>query len=171
MPYHNESFSSYRFWYVSIVSCRLNRQNCRWEHVEADFTVSYDLWLVNGNPLVDNHNPFKYQYSCDTQVSQWLHFCAQALKLQSRFLLPGSFPRVPVAVVHLLRAAAAPVLRARAPAPPRGQAAAVRARVGVHRAAADQRAPRALRHQRRRGAIHQHRGGHSGNILTGWKVK
>ena len=53
---------------MSLVSCRLNRRKCTWEHVKEDFSVDYDLWLVNGNPMADNHNPFKYQYSCDIQV-------------------------------------------------------------------------------------------------------
>ena len=52
--------------------------------------MSYDLWLVNGNPVADNHNPFKYQYSCDTQVSQWWFYYAKALNSQK---IISSFPQ------------------------------------------------------------------------------
>ena len=57
----------YRFWYVSLVSCYLDK-DCQWVPNEDDFELDYDIWLVNGNPLGGNRNIFRYQYSYDSQV-------------------------------------------------------------------------------------------------------
>ena len=58
-----------RFWYISIVACRLNASTCKWEYV-SEFQgnrIQYDIQLVNGNPIHAHKNIFKYQFSSDKQ--------------------------------------------------------------------------------------------------------
>ena len=61
-----------RFWYISIVACRLNASTCQWEYVSEFQTngsgnIQYDIQLVNGNPVHSHKNIFKYQFSSDKQ--------------------------------------------------------------------------------------------------------
>uniref|UniRef100_T1JGC1 GPR180/TMEM145 transmembrane domain-containing protein n=1 Tax=Strigamia maritima TaxID=126957 RepID=T1JGC1_STRMM len=55
-----------RFWYLSMVSCY--RNSCSWtSDPTLDIEIDFDIWLVNGNPFNNHHNPFKYQFSFDRQ--------------------------------------------------------------------------------------------------------
>ncbi|XP_046399873.1 transmembrane protein 145-like isoform X1 [Ischnura elegans] len=56
-----------RFWYISLVACYRNKTTCEWHHTKEDFSVDYDIWLVNGNPNASHHNPLEYQFSFDHQ--------------------------------------------------------------------------------------------------------
>jgi hypothetical protein len=61
-----------RFWYISIVACRLNASTCQWEYVSESQTngngnIQYYIQLVNGNPMHSHKNIFKYQFSSDKQ--------------------------------------------------------------------------------------------------------
>ena len=59
----------FRFWYLSLVACRRNPATCEYEYVsDFDSEISYDLYLVNGNPEGRNKNIFEFQYSYDNQV-------------------------------------------------------------------------------------------------------
>ena len=52
-----------------MVACRRNPKTCEWEHVaDFDSEISYDLFVVNGNPEGRNKNIFEFQYSYDNQV-------------------------------------------------------------------------------------------------------
>lgn len=59
----------FRFWYVSIAACYLNETTCEWQHYQpkTDYTIDYDMWLVNGNPNTSSSNTFSYQFSFDRQ--------------------------------------------------------------------------------------------------------
>ena len=54
-----------------MVACIQNRSTCKWEHVrDLNATISYDLTLVNGNPVSPRRQHyFEYHFSYDTQVS------------------------------------------------------------------------------------------------------
>ena len=73
-----------------MVACRRNPDTCKWEYIgdqmiPADernktknssllnmfenYEIYYDLYLVNGNPEGKNKDVFRFQYSCDNQVS------------------------------------------------------------------------------------------------------
>lgn len=69
-----------RFWYISLVSCYRNLTTCEWEHYNGPSrTVSYNMELVNGNPLKESfYSPFIYHFSYDQQniLEQCLIFFA-----------------------------------------------------------------------------------------------
>uniref|UniRef100_A0A0K2V630 Transmembrane protein 145like [Nasonia vitripennis] n=1 Tax=Lepeophtheirus salmonis TaxID=72036 RepID=A0A0K2V630_LEPSM len=65
--YRIQDYLQSRFWYVSIVACARNKTTCKWEPVIDDVELSYDMWLVNGNPENANKNLLRYQFSCDKQ--------------------------------------------------------------------------------------------------------
>ena len=44
------------------MSCTLS-PNCEWTLVASAVRVQYDIWLVNGSPLVKHRNPFEHQFS------------------------------------------------------------------------------------------------------------
>ena len=65
------------------MSCHRNTSSCEWEPVEEEYTLDYDITLVNGNPmaaaavaapisssglLATTRNIFRYHYSYDVQV-------------------------------------------------------------------------------------------------------
>jgi hypothetical protein len=78
-----------RFWYVSLVACVRDTKTCQWRHLgdyqeeESDqpingtlnytkiykppattsYTLSYNIWLVNGNPHAASQNRFEHQFS------------------------------------------------------------------------------------------------------------
>ena len=56
-----------RFWYISLVSCHHNDTDssaCTWTYdSQRDIVIDYDIWLVNGHPLVKHINPFEHQFS------------------------------------------------------------------------------------------------------------
>ena len=86
-------FTYFRFWYLSLVACRRNPGTCEWEHVsDFDSEISYDLYLVNGNPEGRNKNIFEFQYSYDNQVSKIDIFdhllCSISLFFLAEKLLP-----------------------------------------------------------------------------------
>ncbi|XP_063216175.1 transmembrane protein 145 [Bacillus rossius redtenbacheri] len=62
-----EDLKQPRFWYVSLVACYRNQETCRWHHFQDEIELSYDIWLVNGNPNQSTHNPLGYQFSFDRQ--------------------------------------------------------------------------------------------------------
>lgn len=49
------------------MGCTLN-DNCTWVRSTSVSTMSYDLWLVNGNPLASTGDPLSKQFSFDEQV-------------------------------------------------------------------------------------------------------
>ncbi|XP_064484354.1 integral membrane protein GPR180-like isoform X2 [Ornithodoros turicata] len=61
-----------RFWYISMVSCyRIgDKKTCQWKESSAeDIPISYNIWMVNGNPGSSSHNIFEYQFSFEQQGS------------------------------------------------------------------------------------------------------
>uniref|UniRef100_A0A915C1H7 GPR180/TMEM145 transmembrane domain-containing protein n=1 Tax=Parascaris univalens TaxID=6257 RepID=A0A915C1H7_PARUN len=56
------------YWYVLLVGCNLDA-NCSWIPSAGDISVSYDIWLTNGSPLLQYLNPFTHQFSFDEQDS------------------------------------------------------------------------------------------------------
>ncbi|KAH7706257.1 antigen, partial [Aphelenchoides avenae] len=66
-----------QFWYVVLMACTLN-DNCTWVRSTSVSTVRYDLWLVNGNPLVNAGDPLSKQFSFDEQTMPEMYFCALA---------------------------------------------------------------------------------------------
>ncbi|KAK4037190.1 hypothetical protein OUZ56_029230 [Daphnia magna] len=75
--FHVEDLSQPRFWYLSFVACYRD-SNCSWKPLEEEFSLDYDIWLVNGNPYSKNQNPLEYQFSFDNQdtVEIYLVFLA-----------------------------------------------------------------------------------------------
>lgn len=82
------SFDSHRFWYISLVACYRNTTTCTWHHFDAskfnahngsnsnqagvhsnfnDYTINYDIRLVNGNPNQSSSNPLAFHFSFDQQ--------------------------------------------------------------------------------------------------------
>ncbi|KAH7707171.1 antigen [Aphelenchoides avenae] len=59
------------------MACTLN-DNCTWVRSTSVSTVRYDLWLVNGNPLVNAGDPLSKQFSFDEQTMPEMYFCALA---------------------------------------------------------------------------------------------
>lgn len=56
-----------RFWFVSFVSCHRNTSSCLWSQSPAEFTLNYDIWIVNGRPDLKHLNPLEHQFSYDQQ--------------------------------------------------------------------------------------------------------
>nr|CAG4645439.1 EOG090X03T7 [Lynceus sp. MCZ IZ 141354] len=57
-----------RFWYISFVACHRDpSKNCTWKPVSEDYTINYDIHLVNGNPYSKHQNPLEYEFSFDKQ--------------------------------------------------------------------------------------------------------
>ncbi|CAF1640400.1 unnamed protein product, partial [Adineta ricciae] len=55
-----------RFWYLSLISCYWHPNTCQWEKVDEDFRITYDIWVVNGNPEAKTRdNRFEYHFSYD----------------------------------------------------------------------------------------------------------
>ncbi|PAA48456.1 hypothetical protein BOX15_Mlig023849g2 [Macrostomum lignano] len=57
-----------RYWYLSLVACSLNPDNCQWEATHtgsSSLTLAYDLWLVNGAPSQRHVNKLEHQFSFD----------------------------------------------------------------------------------------------------------
>ncbi|KAI5736953.1 hypothetical protein M8J76_008819 [Diaphorina citri] len=63
-----------RFWYVSLVACYLNTSSCKWQYLNQEMNIDYDIWLVNGNPNHSTHNPLVYQFSFDKQNTAQMYF-------------------------------------------------------------------------------------------------
>jgi len=64
-----KGLQNFRFWYVSLVSCRRNPVTCEWEHVsDMDTDIFYDLYLLNGNPEGKVKSIVKQHFSYDNQV-------------------------------------------------------------------------------------------------------
>lgn len=83
-------YNQARFWYISLVACTRDTKTCEWtdlsyrektvthennttnsttftrmlKHQYPSFTVAYDIWLVQGNPLSETRsNHFEHQFS------------------------------------------------------------------------------------------------------------
>ena len=62
-----------------MVSCH-RQAGCVWQHA-ADKTVeiSYDIWLVNGDPSIKHLNPFEHQFSFEYHDVFEIHLMALLL--------------------------------------------------------------------------------------------
>ncbi|TNN20546.1 integral membrane G protein-coupled receptor isoform 2 [Schistosoma japonicum] len=69
-----------RYWYLSLVACKRNLTTCKWEttaiprHMNTSsslspystLTITYDIWLVNGEPKLQSFNQFEHHFSFET---------------------------------------------------------------------------------------------------------
>ncbi len=58
---------------MALVSCIMD-DNCKWVRQRHSVTVNYDIWLVNGSPLVNYMNPFEHQVSISCRNISTLQF-------------------------------------------------------------------------------------------------
>uniref|UniRef100_A0A1I7ZVI5 GpcrRhopsn4 domain-containing protein n=1 Tax=Steinernema glaseri TaxID=37863 RepID=A0A1I7ZVI5_9BILA len=67
------------YWFVVMVACTLNDQ-CNWTNSQFTDTISYDLWLTNGNPVTEGaYDQFTKQFSFDEQNLAEIYFVALML--------------------------------------------------------------------------------------------
>ena len=74
-----------RFWYISLVAC--TREKCIWHDLNShsnttkdqahiSFTVSYDIWIVNGNPASKSNNRFEHHFSFELHDIFEIYLCS-----------------------------------------------------------------------------------------------
>ncbi|KAK0397029.1 hypothetical protein QR680_001948 [Steinernema hermaphroditum] len=67
------------YWFVVLIACTLN-DNCNWTNSRFTGSISYDVWLTNGNPVVEGaYNQFTRQFSFDEQNLAEIYFVALGL--------------------------------------------------------------------------------------------
>ncbi|TMS36621.1 hypothetical protein L596_003745 [Steinernema carpocapsae] len=67
------------YWFVVGVACTLN-VNCSWTNSKFPRPISYDLWLTNGDPVVEGwYDQFTRQFSFDEQNLAEIYFVALGL--------------------------------------------------------------------------------------------
>ncbi|ESO94273.1 hypothetical protein LOTGIDRAFT_118765 [Lottia gigantea] len=79
--YRIRDYQRPRYWFLSIVSCQLDRggsqPSCQWHDTSSDnVTIDYDIWLVNGDPDLKHYNPFEHQFSFEMHDVFEIHLTA-----------------------------------------------------------------------------------------------